>query len=77
VDVVIFATLVLSFALLATSHIALAAGLLFRQPRWRGPVALLVAPLAPYWGVAERMYVRSATWLVALVVYVVTLLAAA
>lgn len=71
-DIAVFVTLVISFALLVTSHVALAAGLALRKPRWRGAVALLVAPLAPFWGFSARMYVRSAVWLVSLLVYVVT-----
>jgi hypothetical protein len=70
------AALVGSFALLVTVHVALAAGLVKRPPRWRGPVALLVPPLAPYWGMRERMRVRTSLWLGALMVYIVTRMAA-
>lgn len=62
-------TLVLSFAVLVTSHVALVYGLTMQRPRWRGPVALLVPPLAPFWGVTARMYLRSAFWLMSLLVY--------
>jgi hypothetical protein len=62
--------LVGSFALLVTVHVALAAGLLLRSPRWRAPIAFLVPPLAPYWGMQEGMRVRTALWLSALGVYI-------
>lgn len=62
--------LVGSFALLVTVHLALAAGLLVRAPRWRAAIALLVPPLAPYWGMQERMRIRTALWLGALAVYI-------
>ena len=70
-------TLVLSFAVLVTSHVALVFGLTTRIPRWKGPVALLVPPLAPFWGVTARMYFRSALWLGSLLVYAATRFVAA
>jgi hypothetical protein len=72
VDVIVLVVLVVSFAVFATSHVALVFGLILRSPRWRGAAALLVPPLAPFWGVENRMYVRSALWLAALVTYVAT-----
>ncbi|HEX3596208.1 MAG TPA: hypothetical protein VHU80_13955, partial [Polyangiaceae bacterium] len=60
----------LSFALLVTAHVALAVGLIGRRPRSRGFVALLVPPLAPYFGVREKMWVRSAVWVLSAVAYV-------
>lgn len=70
--------LVTSFAGLLTTHIALAVGLLRRTPRWRGLVVLLVPlfPLAVYWALEEKMYIRSALWVTNLVVYVVALVLA-
>jgi len=64
------AAIVLSFAVLVTAHVALVAGLAVREPRTRGLVALLVPPLAPYWGLRERMRVRAAIWSLSLLVYV-------
>ncbi|MCA9598616.1 MAG: hypothetical protein KC776_35135 [Myxococcales bacterium] len=75
VDFVLLASLVGSFALLVTVHVALIAGLTARHPRWRGAVAFLVPPLAPYWGMEEGMKRRAALWLVALCVYVVARIA--
>jgi hypothetical protein len=73
VELVLIILLVGSFALFVTSHVALSFGLTLRRPRWRGPCALLVPPLAPYWGFEERMRVRSLLWLGALALYVVAL----
>jgi len=70
-DLVVSASIILAFATLVTAHVALAAGLVARRPWWRGPVALVVAPLAPYWGFRERMRARAAVWGAAFVVYIV------
>ena len=63
--------LVGSFALFLTVHVALAAGLVRRVPRWRAPVALLFPPLAAYWGMRERMRLRTSLWLGAAMVYII------
>jgi hypothetical protein len=76
VDHVVLVLLVVSFASLVTVHVALAFGLAMRRPRWRGAVAFLLPPLAPYWGMLERMRVRSLLWLIALASYVVGLIIA-
>lgn len=68
-DAAIFGLVVVALAVLATAHVALAFGLARRGPWWRGAVALAVPPLAPYWGLHERMRLRSMVWLGALVVY--------
>jgi hypothetical protein len=65
--------LVMAFATLATAHVALVVGLASRRPWWRAPVALLVLPLAPWWGRTERMHARTLTWLVSAAAYVVML----
>ena len=72
VTLLLLIVMVTTFALLITMHVALVGGLLFRPPRWRAPVALLVAPLAPFWGFADGMHVRSVLWLLALIGYAVT-----
>jgi hypothetical protein len=66
-----------SFGLLVTVHVALVAGLFFRKPHWRGLIALLVPPFAPYWGWEQRMRLRAALWLLALSTYAVSLTASA
>src|SRR5690606_27351986 len=70
-DIVVVGLVVLAFAVLLTVHVAIAFGLLGRRPRWRGLVALLVVPLAPFWAWRERMRVRAGLWAAAALVYVV------
>jgi hypothetical protein len=69
----VFSTLVVAFATLVTVHITLAFGLARGFPRWRGFLALVVAPLAPWWGWQARMRVRGALWVAAATVYGVAL----
>jgi hypothetical protein len=70
---IVFATLVVAFATLVTVHITLAFGLARRPPRWRGFLALVVAPLAPWWGWQARMRVRGALWVAAAAMYGIAL----
>lgn len=72
-DAIVLVALVVAFATLATAHITLALGLARRPPRWRALVALVVAPLAPWWGWRERMRVRSVLWVAAAIAYLVAL----
>jgi len=72
----IMLTLVGSFAILCTAHLALALGLTLKKPRWRGPVALLVPPLAPYWGYGAKMRLRAILWVSAFCIYVLALVMA-
>jgi hypothetical protein len=58
-----------SFGVLGCAHVALLAGLLRRPPRRRAFAALLVAPLAPYYGFIDGRRRLSGTWLAALVLY--------
>jgi len=66
-----------SFGLLVTAHVALVAGLCLRAPRWRGLLALVVPPLAPYWGWEAKMRVRAGLWFGGLAVYAMSLTASA
>jgi hypothetical protein len=75
-DLVITLTVILSFATLLTAHVTLVAGLIARRPRWRGPLALVVVPLAPYWGFRERMKARAVLWSAALAIYAIALVVA-
>jgi hypothetical protein len=61
--------LAVSLVLHAGAHFALVAGLFRREPRWRGAVALLLPPLAPYWGWPLGMRKRAWVWLGALGAY--------
>jgi hypothetical protein len=68
-DVVALALTVVGFASLVTVHVAIVFALAFRAPRWRAVVAFFVPPFAPYHAFGERLYVRGALWIAALVVY--------
>ena len=68
-DRLLVATLVLAFAAFVTAHVALAAGVLARGPWWRGIVALLVPPAAPWLGHAAGLRGRTFAWWGALALY--------
>ena len=70
-DEILVAALVLAFAVLFTAHATLVYGLVRRRPRWRAPIALVVLPLAPYWGYQAGLRRRAITWVTAAVVYAV------
>jgi hypothetical protein len=70
-DEIVVASLVIAFATLVTTHVMLVVGLLGRRPRWRSPVALLVPPLAPYWGYQLGMKKRSIAWVSSALAYAV------
>ncbi len=70
------AALVVAFAALVTVHVTLVVGLARRAPWWRALVALVVAPLAPYWGWQQRLRIRSVVWIVSAVAYAAALIAA-
>lgn len=76
-DLLLIFVLAGSFGLLVTAHVALVVGLSLRSPRWRGLLALVVPPLAPYWGWEERMRVRAALWAFGLALYAMSVTAAA
>ena len=77
----------LDFALLAligvavglhlVAHVTLVIGLLRRDPWWRGLVAFVVPPLAPYWGYEAKLRGRVTLWLTTLAIYLVSVTAAA
>ncbi len=75
-DNLVASALVLSFALFVTAHVTLVASLAARPPRWRALVALLAAPLAPYWGYKEQMQGRGALWVIGAAAYGVMLVLA-
>jgi hypothetical protein len=76
-DGIIYAGLILGFATLVTAHFALAGRMFLRQrPRWRGLVALVVPPLGVIWALKAGWRKLAFTWMAALVVYVVALIAA-
>lgn len=65
----------LCFACLMTCQTGIGIELLGRTPRWRGWVSLLppLAPLALYWALNERMYIRAGLWGVSLIAYLILL----
>ena len=75
-DAFLVFTIVASFAAFVTAHVALAVGLVGRRPRARAVVALLLPPLAPYFGIREKMWARSILWGAALVAYLAARIAA-
>jgi len=70
-DIVITVALSVALAAWVTDHVALSVGLMRRRPWWRGVLALLVAPLAPVFGIGARLWVRSALWIALALTYVV------
>lgn len=74
-DEIVAGLLVTAFAVFVTAHVALVFGLARTPPRWRAAVALVVPPLAPYWG-WQRLRRRAIVWVAAALAYTVLLLAA-
>jgi hypothetical protein len=72
-DRVVVGLLVVAFALWVTVHLTLAFGLGRRVSIGRGMAALVVPPLAPYWGFRERMWIRGSLWALLAVTYCVAL----
>ncbi|HEV8551558.1 MAG TPA: hypothetical protein VGQ57_21065 [Polyangiaceae bacterium] len=69
VDILLVLGPSLSLALLVTAHVALVAALAVRRPRWHAALALVVPPLAVFWGREQKLNVWCAVWLAALVLY--------
>jgi hypothetical protein len=67
----VIVAVVIAFATLITAHVTIVAGLAGRPPRWRAIAAFFVVPMAPYWGVRERMFARSAAWIASAAAYAV------
>jgi hypothetical protein len=70
VDALVMVSIVVSFALFVTAHVALIFGLLTRRPAWQALLAVLLFPLAAYYGHRERLRVRTALWVAAAFAYV-------
>lgn len=71
--VLVLSILVLAFATLVTTHVVLATSIGRRKPWWRGAVALVVVPLAPWWGWKGGMRGSSTLWIAAALVYCASL----
>ena len=77
-DYAVLAALLVSFATLLTTHVVIAVRLTLRaRPRYRGVVALLVPPLAPWWAYQEHWGRLVLLWVGAVAVYLVTRVLAA
>lgn len=72
-DLLVFVGLSVAFGALITAHVALLFGLWSEPPRWRFALALVIPPLAPYWGLLLGLRWRGGLWLLALVAYLVLL----
>jgi hypothetical protein len=76
-DFALLALLCVAVGLHLVAHVTLVIGLMRRKPWWRGLVALVVPPLAPFWGYEAGLTGRVTLWVVTLVVYLATLTTAA
>jgi hypothetical protein len=74
-DIARFSITVIAFALLITTHLAIAVGLLSRSRGPRAALALVIAPVAPYLAVREHMWFRAGIWIVSALIYVGMLVA--
>jgi len=63
------AVLAVVLAVFLGAHVSLAAGLMRRRSRAAGLVALVVPPLAPWWGWGAGMQTRAIAWLAAVALY--------
>ena len=76
-EIVVVAALLLSFATLLTTHIAIGVRLTWRvRPRYRGLLALLVPPLAPVWAYEQRWRRMGALWVGSVLIYTAALVVA-
>lgn len=74
VKIALLAVLLLSFATLMTTHVAIAARLLWRaRPRSQALVALVVPPLAPFFAHRQRWRGMAALWVGSVLTYAVAL----
>lgn len=76
-DFVLLGLISVAVGLHLVAHVTLVIGLLRRKPWWRGLVALVVPPLAPYWGYEAKLRYRVTLWLATLAVYLASATAAA
>jgi hypothetical protein len=72
-DYAVLVGVVVAFAALVTAHVALAVGLARRRSAWHALVALVLVPLAPWWGWKARMHARGVIWVAAAVAYAAAL----
>jgi hypothetical protein len=71
-DVLVLLLMVLGLGVLITAQVRLVFVLVFfEKPRWRGLLALLLPPLAPWLGWRAGRRWNAGVWLVAALIYVV------
>ena len=68
-DTLALAVMIFAFAAAVTAHLAIVVAFAIYGPRWRAPAALVFFPLAPYWALRERMWMRGIWWIGGVVVY--------
>jgi len=76
-DYVLLALISAAVGLNLVAHVTLVIGLLRRGPWWHGLLALLVPPLAAYWGYEAKLRGRVTLWVATLAVYLASATAAA
>ncbi|HYQ17189.1 MAG TPA: hypothetical protein VEQ58_15560 [Polyangiaceae bacterium] len=76
-DFALLGLISVSVGLHLVAHVTLVIGLLRRKPWWHGLVALVVPPLAAYWGYEAKLRGRVTLWLTTLAVYLASAIAAA
>jgi hypothetical protein len=76
-DFVLLALISVAVGLHLVAHVTLVIGLLRRGPWWHGLLALVVPPLAPYWGYEAKLRGRVTLWVTTLAVYLASTIAAA
>jgi hypothetical protein len=69
--------LAIALAAFAGAHLAIVIALAARRSWWKALGALLVLPLAPWWGWQERLRPLAIAWLVALGAYAALVVVAA
>ena len=74
-DEIVTGAVIVAFAALVTLHVTLVLPLATRAPRWHAAAALVVPPLAPYWGWQDRRK-RSVAWIASALVYLAAFLLA-
>jgi hypothetical protein len=63
------AVLIGSLAAWGVLHVQIALRLLFARPRWRGLVALVFPPIAPYWAARSGDRARAVAWTASLLIW--------
>jgi hypothetical protein len=71
-ETVALVILLLAFATWFTVHVAIAVRLVAAgSPRYRGLVAFLLPPLAPWWAWERNWRASTSVWILAVVVYAI------